>query len=55
MDLCWHSDCVCGDGNYYAYLELFSLTSKHVREQVYSIDGIDYRNVIAGFGPDTGP
>lgn len=34
---------------------LFSQHSPRVREQVYSADGIEYRNVIAGFGPDSEP
>ena len=34
---------------------LFSNTSKRVREQVYSADGIEYRNVIARYGPESGP
>ena len=34
---------------------LFSLTSPRVREQVYTADGIDYRNVIARYGPEEGP
>ncbi len=35
--------------------ELFSKTSQRVRDQVYTADGREYRNVIARYGPDQGP